>query len=314
VDILATAQIARRLLVSVQRQPAHRCVIDLDYPSAPKGDVPSLRNSHPHSTHLFVGRFNLLAGVAAYAPILAIFGSLSVPAIVLILTVPALGAHPKPSVTIGLATGLLMVGLLGSLLGALAAAAIGAERLPTANLTAAAMFMAVPAMVSVVSILGAFEVLVSTYASTSASLFAVVVGAGGAFGVFFAAFAVADSPGLGPSDPEAHRAWLQGQRLRDRKTARNWALSVAIAGIIPIAIAVGLWLSKTIIVALTPDRNNALVGLALGLAIFFTGWSEIRATHAIVGEDRGLRLPEAFLSCIAIGIYSGALVIFLPHH
>jgi len=168
-------------------------------------------------------------------------------------------------------------------------------------------------MASIVSILGAFEVLVSHYAHTSSTLFTVIVGAGGAFGVFFAAFAVADSPSMGPLDPGEHAAWLMDQRLHDRKQAQRWAIGIAIATMIPIALAVSVWWWKDANIAPTPDHNNGLISAGLGLTIFFTAWSEIRATHAIDAKDKGLRLWEAILPCFVIGIYTALVILFLPH-
>lgn len=296
----------RRAVVAVRRELAN----SEEGPPGPDSQVDI--DARKSTFHPLKGQFDLRAGVAAYAPIIAVFGSLSVPAIVLILTVPTLSGDCKTSKSsLALATGLLVIGMFGSLLGALAAAAIGAERAPTANLTAAAMYMAVPAMASVVSVLGAFEILVSMYAPSSTALFAMIVAAAGAFGVLFTSFAIADSPSLGPSDPELYQEWIEGQWLQDRVTAQKWARIVTGVALCPIIAAVILWWCR-ISAAPAAGPNNALVGTALGLTIFFTARSQLRATHAASGKDKGLHRYEAFLSCISIGAYTAAVLMLMP--
>jgi len=265
------------------------------------------------------GQFDLRAAVGAYAPIIALFGSLAVPAIVLLLTVPALNSNCKPSpspatAATGFATGLLVLGMLGGLLGALAAAAIGAERELTVNLIPAVMYMAVPAIASVVSILGAFEVLVALYLPASATLFAIIAATGGLFGVIFTAFAVADSPRLGSTAPASYQEWIEGELLQDARQARRWALSVFAVASAPIFISLFLWYWQIIKLPPNSGRYDILIGSGLGLIITFTARSEIRATHTTHGKDRGLRPYEAFLPCLAIGLYTAAVVILMPHN
>src|SRR6185312_16060264 len=100
---------------------------------------------------------------------------LAVPAITVLFTTSKGGNETL----ITLAAGLLVVAMLGSLTGSVALAAVGAEEDETANLPAAVMFIAVPVVISMVSVLAAFEILAKIYLPESKTLFAVITGVGG---------------------------------------------------------------------------------------------------------------------------------------
>ena len=102
------------------------------------------------------GYYDLRQGAAGFAPIVGALGALAVPAIVVLFTAKS---SPKDSVFVALSAGLLIVGMISSLTAAFAMAGIAAERALTANLPPAIIFAGVPVVVSMVSILGAFEVL-----------------------------------------------------------------------------------------------------------------------------------------------------------
>lgn len=105
------------------------------------------------------GYYDSRAGASAYAPLVGTFGALAVTAIVVLFST----SKALSPTQLALATGLLAVGVFGSLAGSFGLAAIGAEQDPTANLPPAIMYVAVPVTTSVVSILGAFEVLAKVY-------------------------------------------------------------------------------------------------------------------------------------------------------
>ncbi|MGI5359757.1 hypothetical protein ACQI4E_31285 [Streptomyces sp. CA-252508] len=121
------------------------------------------------------GHYDVRRGAAAYAPIVGSFGALSVPATIVLFTTAGSG----DTTLVSLAAGLLVVAMIGSLTGSIALAAIGAEVDETANLPAAVMFVAVPVVVSLVSVLSAFATLAAIHLPTQKTLFAVIAGVGG---------------------------------------------------------------------------------------------------------------------------------------
>jgi hypothetical protein len=256
--------------------------------------------------------YNLRQGAAAYAPIVGTFGALAVPAIIVLFTVPKpLVAHRVAFVT--LAAGLLIVGMIGSLIGSIGLGAVGAEREATANLPPAIMFVAVPVVVSIVAILGAFEVLSAIYLPESRTLFALIAGAGGLSGVFFTAFAIGDSWQLGPTDPHIRKDWLSEQwvAIRTHEAAYKWTKIVAGVSSVPILLGMilrlcGLHVTPTLAAA------NWLVGSGLVLAMIGTYLGNTRTAHPYEGVERGLQRWEAFGTTLTLSFYILALLIFLP--
>ena len=124
-----------------------------------------------------IGRYNIRMGASTYAPIIGLFGSLTVPAIVLAFDIAPKGPDQKEK--IALTTGLLVIGLLGSLLSALGLSALGAEERPTANLSPAIMLHAVSAAIAIASVFGALEVLAAYYHSSAKTLFSVATASAG---------------------------------------------------------------------------------------------------------------------------------------
>ncbi|MET7966175.1 hypothetical protein [Micromonospora sp. NPDC005305] len=255
------------------------------------------------------GRYDVRAGAAGYAPIVGAFGGLSVTAIVVVFTVPSTTSHPGTYLV--LATGLLIIAMFGSLLGALGMAAIGAEQAPTANLGAAVMYIAVPVAISVASTLGAFEVLAALYQPSSAALFAIIVAAGGLFGVIFTAFALADSTSLGPTDPELHKEWIKTQWLKSSRQAYRYTVCIAVAGCAPVLLAVVLRLAG---VGFNPTRATAnwVIGVGIFLTLAGTLTSLARTAHSDDGNQRGIRPFEAAATTLAIGGYVLLMMLFLP--
>ena len=233
------------------------------------------------------------------------------PAIIVLFAIPPTDSPHMAAPNVALAAGLLVIGMLGSLLGAFALAAIGAERDPTANLAAATMFAAIPVVLSVVSILAAFAVLAAHYVPESSTLFVLIAGVGGLFGVGFTAFSIGDSPSLGPVDDAARAKWATTQWLQSREKAYVSAYIVAGFGIVPIVVGM--------VVRLTADRLsvsvtvvNWIVGFGVVLAVTGTLFSVLKTAHPLDGVQRGLRPFEAFSSILAISLYTLVLMIWLP--
>jgi hypothetical protein len=258
------------------------------------------------------GHYDPRAGAAMYSPIVGTFGALSVSAIVVVFTVPT--TRPTHGgVYLALATGLLVVGMFGSLLGAVALGAISAEALPTANLAPAIMYAGVSVAISLAAMLGAFEVLAYLYEPISTQLFAMIVAAGGLFGVIFVAYGVGDSIALGPADDTEHAAWTTNKRwLRSRQEANRWAGVVALVASAPVVVSATLRLMG-FTVRPTKLETYVLVGGGIALTMLGTLVSVVRTVHSADGHERELRMPEAFISTLTISGYVVALMIFLPN-
>jgi hypothetical protein len=256
------------------------------------------------------GQYDIRRGATAYAPIVGAFGALAVPAIVLVFALPSANTGASESEII-FVTGLLVIGMIGSLLGAFGLAAIGAEQDPTANLAPAVMFVAVPVATSLVAILSAFEVLAAIYIPESALLFALIALAGGVFGVIFNAFSISDSTGLGPSDPDAFDEWIKTQWLTDRRQSYWWAQVVAGVGVIPALVGGALRIAN-LTFRPTLMSVNLIIGAGVCVTLFGVLIGMLRTSHDFEGKQRGLRPWEAVSTNLAISVYTLALLVYLP--
>jgi hypothetical protein len=240
-----------------------------------------------------------------------LFGSLSVPAIVVVFTVPTPVLAENGART-AFAIGLLVIGMFGSILGAVGLAAIGAERDPTANLAVAIMLIAIPTVLSIAAVLAAFEVLAVLYVPDARMIFTLITGAGGIFGLLFNAYSVSDSVGLGPKDPEEHELWLKTQWLTSRANAYRWGQRVAIYTALPLAVATVLKVVIDFRVSLNATGINILIGIGILLTLLGTFLSVGRTAHPVNGPQMGVRPIEAFGTNIVISLYVTALIICLP--
>jgi hypothetical protein len=257
------------------------------------------------ASHDGEGYYDVRLGAAAYAPIVGAFGALAVPAIVVVFT--AAKSHHSADFTF--AAGLLVLGMIGSVLGAFGLAAIGAESDPTANLGPAVMLIGIPVVISIVSILGAFEVLSVVYLSRSAALFVAIVGAVALFGVVLSAFAIVDSTGLETINSEKRDEWLNKQWLKTREQAYSFMNRALLVGSIPPVVGV---IAR---IAVRPDLVhavgvNTIVGFGLLLTVGASVWGVLRTSHR--KEERAITCREACASLGFIGIYSLVLLISLP--
>jgi hypothetical protein len=259
--------------------------------------------------HWNEGQYDLRAGVSAYAPIVGAFGALAVPTVVLVFTLPS--QHIATESNITFSTGLLVIGMLGSLLGSFGLAAIGAERDPTANLAPAAMYIAVPVALSIASVLGAFEVLAAIYIPSSANLFLWILVCGGVFGVLFTALTLAENGGLGPTDPGQRARWLTTEWLKNRRQGYRWAQVVAAGTSLPVLVAVG---SRMLGLNVRPTYAaiNSIVGAGISLVMIGTLLGIVRLAHPLDGHQRGIRPVEAIGTTASIGLFVAALVLLLP--
>jgi hypothetical protein len=274
------------------------------------------RDAHPHGATTSgesvspkppEGKYDIRRGAAGYSPVIGTFGALAVPAIILVFPLGhTRGAHAP---LIALAAGLLIAALIGSITSAIGFAAIGAEQDLTANLVPAAMYEAVAASVSLVSMLAAFEVLAVLDLNSLTNMFAVITGVAGWAGVFFTALSIGDSWHTGPSDPVEKKEWQKTQWIQtpeqgDRRTLQVLGVSSipAVAGIV----------ARMMRQYVTPDSTGVawLVGGTLALAVLGVGAGAFRTRHSTPQE--GLRWQEAYGTTVAISLYTLVMMIFLP--
>lgn len=258
------------------------------------------------------GRYDVRRGAAAYAPIVGTFGALAVAAVPLVFT--QFSRHTAPT-TVTFATGMLIVGLLGSLTGAFCFAAIGAQRDPTANLAPAVMYGAVSTVVAVASILAAFEVLASVYVSEAKAMFEIIVASGGVYGCLMTSMVMTDLHTLGPRDRKLLGEWRAHQQWRPLKTrasADRWARNMSGVGALPILAALSFRFAG---LNVQPTRASAYLAIGVGMFLALGGASlgAFRTVHKLNPKDQlGLRPGEAIATTLTIGFYVGLLLIVLP--
>ncbi|MFC8917669.1 hypothetical protein ACGF5F_27745 [Streptomyces sp. NPDC047821] len=255
----------------------------------------------------FSGHYDVRRGAAAYAPIVGAFGALSVPATIVLFTTAGSG---DPTL-VSLAAGLLVVAMIGSLTGSIALAAVGAEVDETANLPAAVMFVAVPVVVSLVSVLSAFATLAAIHLPAQKTLFAVIAGVGGLAGTYFTSFAVGDSWHPGPRDPEVREEWLKRQWITSREVAYRECGRLAVISSVPPLTGLVLRLFD---VHVRPTEVSVRVLVVAGLALAMAGtfWGVQRTMHPLDGDQRGVRRCEAYGTALSAGCYTLAVLVLLP--
>jgi hypothetical protein len=257
------------------------------------------------------GYHDIQRGAAGYSVVVGAFGALAVPAIVLVFTAPP--AHVANAQTLeAFATGLLVTGMFGSLLGAIAFAYLAAERDPIAALAPAIVFAAVPVSVSFSSILGAFEVLAVLYQPSAKGLFAITVAAGGLFGVIYSSLAVIHSVTLGPTDEVIRQEWLPRQPIRTQQDAKRAAMVIALVGVLPIVVSVAMRIAE-IHVRPTTATVNAVIGIAIALTIVGPLLAVSRtATLPTAAQQKALRPVEIYWTNLVMSGFVLLMLVALP--
>jgi hypothetical protein len=266
-------------------------------------------NARHHRPYL-PGFYDVRRGAAAYAPIVATFGALAVPAITVLFTFPT---DPVRAATplIAMAAGLLTLAMLGSFAGSIGMAAIGAERRLTPNLPPAIMLVAIPAALSMIAALAAFEVLSAIYLPHSKVLFIGITGAAGAYGALVIAFAIADSWHSAPQNLDERAAWLATQWIKTQQQAYRRTYLVAAFGSLPAAAGLALRLAGVRLPE-TLTSIALIIGIGLALSMIGSVLGLLRTSHPLEGPPRGLRMYEAIGSTLIVSGYTFALMMFLP--
>ena len=129
--------------------------------------------------------------------------------------------------------------------------------------------------------------------------------------MFFIALAVGDSWNSGPTNPLTRELWLPEQWIKSHSDAYRWATPISLLSVAPIAIGIALRLGG---IYWPPSRTgvNWIVLAGLLLAMVGTFLSALRTAHPPNGVQRAVRPWEAFGAPLALGLYTLALMIFLP--
>ncbi|MCW2903053.1 MAG: hypothetical protein JWO67_5318 [Streptosporangiaceae bacterium] len=255
------------------------------------------------------GHYDARKGAAGYAPIVGTLGALAVPAVIVVFTSPPDGPHSGE--VIAFATGLLVVTMIGSIIGAISLAAIGGESTLTPNLTPAVMYAAVPVVMALVDVVAAFEILASLALPHARLLLQLITGISGALGVFFAALALGDSWATHPAHSPSYLEWKSTEWITSQRDADKAALRVAAIGVLPVAAGTvcrvsGLHLPSH------ATAVNTIVLSGLALTVFATVASALRTRHPDAALSRGPRPWEAYTTTLATSAYAAILLLFLP--
>jgi hypothetical protein len=165
------------------------------------------------------------------------------------------------------------------------------------------MYMGAGTILSIVSILGAFEVFAYIFLKPSAPLFAAMTVGGGMTGAIYNALSVVDDFELRHAKrvPDDGNGWF-----KSRAHAVTWTRRLAIIGIVP-ALGGGIvfWQHAGIVPSTRGASRFAFGGLVLTVTIIV--WGVVRSLHPSTGLDKGVGRWEA----IGIQAVTGAYVLFL---
>jgi hypothetical protein len=251
------------------------------------------------------GAFDIRKGAAGYAGIMGSVAGFVVPTVILAFTLPhrQVATH-KAELT--LATGLLVLSLLGCLATAFSLAALSGEKKLTMNLPPAAMYMGVGGIFSVTAILGAFEVFAHIYLESSAGLFAAMTAGGGIAGAIYTSLSVIDDWEIRDAEGRA-TGWF-----KTRRDAHRWAFRLTIIGSVPIFAGALLYALHDGVQHPSTRAVSWFAGLGLLVTIAVVILGIVRTIHPHEGPDVGVRPAEAIGLQLATGLFVFALLIFLP--
>ncbi|MEV5886701.1 hypothetical protein AB0L74_29115 [Streptomyces sp. NPDC052020] len=255
------------------------------------------------------GHYDARRGAAGYAPIVGTLGALAVPAVIVVFTNPPEG--PGGGQAIAFAAGLLVVALIGSIIAAIALAAIGAESDLTPNLTSGIMYAAVAVVIALVDIVAAFEILASLALPQARPILLLITGAVGSLGVFFTALALGDSLATHPRHSPGYRDWKKTEWIASQGDANRATLRVTAIGVLPVIAGVMCRVSDLRLPEGTAAANTIiLTGLALTVTAIVA--SALRTGHPGTEPSRGPRPWEAYATTLTTSSYTAFLLLLLP--
>ena len=253
------------------------------------------------------GSYDIRKGASGYATIMGSVAGFVIPTVILCFTIPhrQVALH---TAQLTLATGLLVLSLLGCLASAFALSALAGEEKLTINLAPAAMYMGAGTILSIVSILGAFEIFAYIFLRPSAPLFAAMTVGGGMTGAIYNALSVVDDYELRHAKrvPDDGKGWFSS-----REHAITWTWLLAFIGAVPAFVGgVLFWIHAGIVPSTRGASRFAFGGLVLTVTIIV--WGAVRTLHPSIGTDKGLGRKEAIGIQAIIGAYVLFLLLLLP--
>ncbi|NEY35582.1 hypothetical protein GTU99_26025 [Streptomyces sp. PRKS01-65] len=255
------------------------------------------------------GHYDARRGAAGYAPVVGTLGALAVPAVIVVFTNPPKG--PGAGQAIAFAAGLLVVAMIGSIVAAIALAAIGAESTLTPNLTPAIMYAAVAVVIALVDIVAAFEILASLALPQARPILLLITAAVGSLGVFFTALALGDSPATRPTHAPDHHTWKKTEWITSQRHANRATLRVTAIGVLPVVTGIVCRLGAIRLPEGTAAANTIiLTGLALTVTAIVA--SALRTGHPGTGPSVGPRPWEAHATTLVASTYAAFLLLLLP--
>jgi hypothetical protein len=254
-----------------------------------------------------LGSYDIRKGSAGYASIMGSIGGFTVPTVILVFTVAHEEATRHPA-EFTLLVGLLVLSLLGCLASAFAFSAISGEEHLTANLPPAGMYVGVGVILSIMSVVAAFEILAHIYLATATGFFVAITAGGGITGAIYNAFTVIDDWEMRVGRESIHG---ESEWLKSRHHAHAWAGWLSIIGCAPILLGLILhW--KNVDIPLTTSSAQFLGGAGIFLTMVTIILGTIRTLHPSGKPDRGIRRVEAIsLQCVT-GLSLFALILSLP--
>ncbi|KUO16421.1 hypothetical protein [Streptomyces dysideae] len=234
---------------------------------------------------------------------------MAVPAVIVVFTSPP--EDPSGGQAIAFAAGLLVVAMIGSIIAAIALAAIGAESELTPNLTPGIMYAAVAVVIALVDIVAAFEILAFLALPHARLLLLLITGAAGFLGVFFTALALGDSLATHPTHSPDYQDWKKTEWITSQGHADRAALRVTAIGVLPVIAGTvcrvrGLRL---------PDGTaaaNTIILTGLALTVTATVASALRTGHPGTVPSRGPRPWEAHATTLITSTYTAFVLLLLP--
>jgi hypothetical protein len=251
------------------------------------------------------GYYDVRRGAAGYAAIMGSVAGFAVPTVILAFTVGNKQvAHHQVELT--LATGLLVLSLLGCLASAFAFSALAGERELTVNLTPAAMYMGVCVILSITAILGAFETFAHIYLPTSTDLFAAMTAGAGITGAVYNAMSVVDVAEIKQASLAASSQWFTTRRV-----AQRWVVLLALIGSAPAAAGAIIFWSRG---GIQPSTRlvSWFAGIGLFIAVSMAVLGMFRSLHPARGQDVSARPREAVFVQLVTGAFVGVLMALLP--
>ena len=251
------------------------------------------------------GHYDARKGAAGYSPVVAAFGSLAVPAVILLFTLKRpVGMAPEEwAKAVTLTAGLLVVGILGSVFSSLGLAGIAGEQYETDSIPPAVLWTGLSAAIAIVAIVSAFEILGAIYFTGLDTLFVLGVAATGAGSLSFVSLVLVDAPDVKHAGSR--------RRILNREQGVAWAYRASAIGLVPIGVALCLRLNNLMI-----SLNTAVMDVLVisGLLVSFLspligGWRSYSAKHT---DPLAVQLYEAFLAAILIGIFAGTAIDLHP--